>query len=344
MQKSETDKRIKIPFHIHPYLFEKKQHAVEKTDEKGRKRRYLYGISSGMKLDGVGERMTGRCVKGMQTQAESGEVLLYPGPHGVDTMNDIGRLVESQITPGGDWVTTYRLYDQHDGFNPGGEKLEKANTLWKQVNGLPPYEDPKQYGFSIEGYIPAGGILEMSDTGQRVIDWVDLDGVIVTPRPAYEDSFAKAVWKALDILPPQKKVIETENIKATFLSLIQDGERERNFYNESYRLENARDEMIEKIMSRGIQVQDRLIIVFDEYRNAMIQLILEYRDVFQRPNDQSLPEKGSVDVAKMQKLRVFKTIHDQMQALLVMKQNKQRSKDRGRKRKHGPRGRRKNTG
>lgn len=331
-----SDNRIHIPFHIHPYLFEQQQHAVEKTDKQGRKRRYLYGISSGMKTDGTGERMTGRCIKGMQEQANSGEVLLFPGPHGVDQTDDIGRLVESQITPGGDWVTTYRLYDEYDGFDPGSKTLEKANKLWKQVCGIKPYETAAQKGFSIEGYIPDNGILEMSNDGKRVIDWVDLEGVIVTPRPAYEDSILKAVYKALDILPPEKANTEIEQIKVTFSKLLQDGERERNFYTQQYKLDEVRDEMISKIMARGVQIRDRLVIVFDEYKNAMIQLILEYRDVFNQQVDQSPLDGGSVNVAKAQRLRVYKGIHDHLQTLKLMfekKGNKQqrRTKDRERR-------------
>lgn len=340
------DSRIHIPFHIHPYLFEQQQHAVEKTDNQGRKRRYLYGISSGIKTDGAGERMTGRCIKGMQEQANSGEILLYSGQHGVDHTDDIGRLVESSITPMGDWVTTYRLYDEYDGFDPGSKTLEKANKLWKQVTGQPPYEHPMQKGFSIEGYIPDDGILQMSENGKRVIDWVDLEGVLVTPRPAYEDSILKAVYKALDILPPERANSEMEEIKVTFSKLLQDGERERNFYTQQYKLDEVRDEMITKIMSRGVQIRDRLVIVFDEYKNAMIQLILEYRDVFNQQTDQSLLDGGSVDVARLQKSRVYKSIHDQLQTLKLMFEqkgnNKQRRKNRER-RTNGNRATGKNT-
>ena len=128
--------RIHIPFHCHPYGFEKKLHAVTKDDGEGRQRRYLVGITSGMKTDGHGERMTKRCVDKMQTQAKSGEVLLYEGQHGVNYTNDIGRLVESDITEAGDWITTYRLYDTFDGFAEGSSTLEKADKLWRQTINL----------------------------------------------------------------------------------------------------------------------------------------------------------------------------------------------------------------
>lgn len=325
------DKRIRINFHIHPYRFEEKQHAVEKADSNNKKRRYLYGITSGMKVDGTGERMTANCIKNMQKQANSGEILLYEGQHGVTHTEDLGRLVESQITPMGDWVTTYRLYDENDDIGP--VKLERANTLWKQVNGLPPYEKALQKGFSIEGFIPDGGIIHMSDTGQRTIDKVDLDGVLVTPRPAYEDSVLLAVCKALDILPEQKRETETERIKLTFSSLLEDDERERNFYTQSYKLEEMRDDLIEKIMTKGIQVKDRLEIVFDEYKNLMIQLLMDYKDIFsQIPADQPAIDMGSVDIAKMktQRLKLWKHMNDLITQFYGVKKSIKRSKSNGR--------------
>ena len=50
---------------------------AEHTDSEGKKRRYLKGCSSGMKVDGHGERMTKNCIKNMQEQAKSGNILLY---------------------------------------------------------------------------------------------------------------------------------------------------------------------------------------------------------------------------------------------------------------------------
>jgi len=264
----KTDKGIHIPFHIHPFLFDLQQHAVEKTDESGNKRRYLYGISSGMKKDGTGERMTKECIDDMQLQANSGEILLYPSPHGVRDIDDIGRLVESTITPGGDWVTTYRLYDQHDGLGP--VKLENVDNLWKQINGLPPYKTPKQKGFSIEGYIPDDGIIEMSETGQRTIGKVNLDGAIVTSRPAYTDSVLTAVYKALDVLPAKRRLAETENIRGTFMNLIHDEEVKQSYYSKRYKMDEALQDTIDKIMSRGTEVQDRLNLLFGEYSQMMI--------------------------------------------------------------------------
>jgi hypothetical protein len=281
-----------------------------------------------MKIDGTGERMTKECIQDMQKQANSGEILLYPSPHGVKDIADIGRLVESQITPGGDWVTTYRLYDQHDGI--GKNKLEDIETLWRQINGLPPYKKAIQKGFSIEGYIPDGGIIEMTESGQRTIAKVNLDGAIVTSRPAYTDSVLTAIYKALDVLPPAKVYAESENIRGTFMNLLHDEEMQQSYCTKKWKLDEALQDIIEKIMSRGDQVQDRLNIAFDEYKQMMIQLLIEHRDVFYQPDDLSDPERKPVDIAKMQWVRVLKSIHDQLKSFVEIVEKRKNNKERNR--------------
>lgn len=335
---SETltkDKRIPIPFHIHPYKFEEGMHAVEKADSQGSKKRYLRGITSGLKLDGHGERMTKSCIDKMQNQAQSGNILLYEGQHGVTYTEDIGKLVDSEITPTGEWITTYRLYDESDGFEKGSSTLEKADKLWRQVNGLHPYVDtegnpkPIQKGFSIEGFIPEGGIVSMSESGQRVIDGVDLDGVLVTPRPSYSDSVITSIYKALDELTPAKRINISENIRGKFINKIEDENRKNSYYSKRFKLEDALTESIEEIMNNGSQVRDRLNLLFDEYKNMMIELLISHAGVFIRPiNQQDLPDNpGGVDVAKMQRrTRVLKNIQDQLKVLVDERSRVEKSK------------------
>lgn len=312
-----------------------KLHVVEKADNAGHKRRYLKGITSGIKTDGHGERMTKSCIDRMQVQANSGEILLYAGQHGVDHGEDLGRLVESTITPTGDWITLYRLYDEFD--NVGPVKLEKADTLWKQVNGLPPYEKPLQKGFSIEGYIPESGIVEMSETGQRVIDAVDLDGVLVTPRPSYKSSFITAVYKALDELPPSRELIVSENIRGKLLNKIHDEQLKQSWYSKRFKLEDALNESIEEIVSQGIAVNNKLKLLFDSYSQIMIDLILEHNTVFVRPIDQpDIPDDtGAVEVAKANRARVLTNIRDLVKTYAEMKVHKSVNKEKTRNVKHG---------
>lgn len=333
MSKLTKSERIKIPFHVHPYKFEEGLHAVEKADKDGKKRRYLKGITSGLKFDGHGERMTKACVQKMENQARTGSILAYEGQHGVTFTDDLGKLVESEITPTGEWITTYRLYDEMDGFEPGSRTLERADKLWRQVNGLHPYVDeegnprPLQKGFSIEGYIPEGGILEMSESGQRVINDVDLDGVLITPRPAYTDSVITAIYKALDELTPQKKITISENIRGKFINKIEDENRKQSYYSKRYKLEDALNETIEEIMSHEVQVRDRLNLLFDEYKQMMIELLVGHVGVFIRPKDQpDIPEEGAVDVAKMQRMRLLKSIEGQLKGFLDVKSEIYKSK------------------
>jgi hypothetical protein len=265
---------MKIKFNFHPYNFENKLHAVEKA-EGGRKRRYLKGVSSGSKIDGHGERLSENCIKSFQSQAASGDILLYEGLHGVNFVDDIGKLVNSEITPEGDWLTEYRLYDELD--NMGPVTLEKTDKLWKQIVGLPPYKTPKQKGFSIEGEIPDGGILTVSETGKRVMDNVVLDGVVVVPRPAYQDSVAHAVYKALGLDAPQavRKSL-TNNLRDAI-----DGEEKKDIYfKRRWQIDEALNEEIEKIMTSNENSNEKLEILFDEYKGLMLDLISSSADYF----------------------------------------------------------------
>ena len=271
----------RISFKFHPRDFEHSQHAVEKT-EGGRKRRYLYGISSGMATDLHGERMTEACIKSFHEQANSGDILLYEGQHGVDYTDDIGILVSSEITPMGDWMTGYRLYDEDDGFEPGSNTLEKSDKLWKQVNGFSPYKKPKQKGFSIEGDIPDGGILHVNESGQRTMNDVHLDGVVVVPRPAYRSSIASAVYKALKLIPPDVQEKTREMYKNTLRDRIQGVESQSNYYQKKNTIENSLEDAIVDILQEnrfGTQ-REQLDILFDEYKRLMIDLILQHEAVY----------------------------------------------------------------
>lgn len=276
----------KISFKFHPNDFENKAHAVEKA-EGGKKRRYLRGVSSGMATDLHGERMTEACIKSFHDQATSGDVLLYEGQHGVDYTDDIGKLVNSEITAVGDWMTEYRLYDEDDEVGPN--TLEKADKLWKQVNGLPPYTRPKQKGFSIEGDIPDGGIMHVNESGQRVMNDVHLDGVVVVPRPAYGSSIASAVYKALQIVPPEVAEKVRKEYKNALQDRIQGIESQSNYYQKKSTIENGLEESIADILQTdhfGTE-REKLEILFDEYSGMMIDLILQHEVVFKGMSAQS---------------------------------------------------------
>lgn len=266
----------RIAFHFHPNDSSGVWY-VEK-EESGKKRRYLEGVSSGLNVDGAGERMTEKAIKGFHDQASAGDVTLYAGRHGVDFTDDIGKLVHSEILPNGDWLTRYRLFDEADGFAPGGTTLEKCNKVWLKVNGLPPYQKQKKMGFSVEGVIPDNGILNVDGTGKRVMDSVELDGVVLVPRPAYKDSVARAVYKALDLMLPGDMA---SGLRQSLASQVAEKIERDEYYRQYYALQGAMDEKVHQIMLTGSPERaDQLRTLFGEYADLMVELIMRSEAVF----------------------------------------------------------------
>jgi hypothetical protein len=288
--KSKVDTGRPISIHFHPFEYEKNAHAVEKS-ENGMKRKYLFGVSSGLMRDGHGERMTENCIKSMMEQGNSGNVLLYAGLHGVNFVDDLGILAESTINKSGEWVTGYRLYDEYDSDSIGKETVEKAQKLWSQVNGLLPYKKPIQKGFSIEGVVPEDQILnkKINPDGtwsNRVINDIILDGTVVVNRPAYQDSVVTAIYKCLQEYSPESVGHIQTKYKSLLSTAIEERESERNFYQRFFELNSVLEEKISDIMkipeSDG-RIQQRLDILFDEYKTLMVGLILQNAKIFQEP-------------------------------------------------------------
>lgn len=310
--RDKVEKRIS--FHLHPYQFDKRTHAVLKSDNLGRKRRYIMGVTSGMKTDGHGERMTKPCIDYMHEQAKAGTILLYEGQHGVTFTDDLGILVESYVTPMGEWVTEYRLYDEFDNFTPNSRTVERADKLWRQITGAPPYVDeegnprPLQKGFSIEGYIPLGCILHMDENGgQRVIDRVEIDGVLVTPRPAYEDSMITAVYKALGEMPPYLPAIVAREIRKSLQERISLGRKSRNYYAQRSELDDYFNDAIEEIIRNGREIEQRLDILFGEYSGVLKKLLLENVDIL-GPSDGTQKPVNTGESYRDQYISVIKNV------------------------------------
>lgn len=264
----------KVSFHFHP--FGKGEISAVEKDDSGRKRRFLRGVSSGLLQDGAGERMTEKCIKSFQDQASTGDVLLYGGRHGVDFTDDFGKLVKSEIMPGGDWMTEYRLYDELDQMGP--TTLEKADKVWRQIMGLPPYNRPKQKGFSIEGVIPDGGLQTVDGDGRRVMDSVELDGVLLVSRPAYKDSVARAVYKALGLVLPGDM---RQGLSSSISSKIKDALGRDNYYGQYFALQGALDDEIHHVMkTNSPERADQLRTLFSEYGDLMVDLTMRSEQVF----------------------------------------------------------------
>lgn len=175
---------------------------VEKSVD-GVKHRYVCGIASGTRVDQHGERLTEHCIDSIIRQCKESDILLYADIHGVKASEDIGILTDFHLDANGDWIVEFRLYDESDKVD--SKSIETADKLWKQLNGFPPYRKPRRKGFSIEGYVPdENGMVEKKENF-GIIDDIVLEGVVVVPEPAYQDSVIHAVYKALGETPEWTK-------------------------------------------------------------------------------------------------------------------------------------------
>lgn len=282
----KSAKETRIKFHFHPYEYENKNHCIEKAEGE-KKRRYLVGVASGLKLDGHNERMTENAIQDLMMQANSGTVLLYPDVHGIKASEDIGILKNAKIMPNGDWYVEFALHDGEDGI--GERKVETIDTLWRQINGEPPYPKALQKGFSIEGYIPEGGIIggETDEKGQvskRVIDKVKLDGVVLVPRPAYPTSIANAIYKALGELPYWQADIYKSKIHKSLTDRINEKKEQQNIYSAKFELQDALEEELERLMNSNklteMQKKSEMDILFDEYKKAYTDLLFSTSNIY----------------------------------------------------------------
>lgn len=304
-----------ISFHFHPHDWENKNHVIVK-DESGSKRRYLAGVSSGLKIDAHGERMTKNCIKSFMDQANSGNVLLYADVHGIKASDDIGILTKAEILFDDNWYTEFRLYDEKDGV--GQYKLEKIETIWKQLNGIKPYKKPMQKGFSIEGVIPDEAIVynSIGDQDRSVIDDVQLDGVVIVPRPAYTDSVATAIYKALGEITPQRQ----ESLRSSLVENLQLEKIENEYYKKRWEYQDALEKTIEKVMTKkNNNKQEELNLIFEEYKNLMIELIVSSASMFVDSQPIDLPTQRIEDNTVLEndksKVELYKSLVTELKKL-----------------------------
>lgn len=289
-------------------------YSVEKSDDSGQKRRYLSGIASGVFVDGHGERMTEHCIESFHRQAKSGDILLYEGLHGVNFTDDIGKLVDSEITPQNEWLVTFRLYDSLD--NMGAATLENADKVWRQASGLPPYTKPKVRGFSIEGDIPEGGIISADSDGRRVMDDVKLDGVVLVNRPAYQASVAYAVYKALDIVPPWNV---RKSLKNSLETKANAAEAKEQYWQKYYQLQDALDSEVKRIMQSSSEPRNELSDLFVEYSNMIVDLIMDYPQMYSEYSEVS--DDQTVQKSQARTLSVLKALESNLRLYKEIKSN-----------------------
>lgn len=170
-----------------PYKIQRNDQGFVTRENEGR--RYVYGISSGPKEDSHGTTATPETIKQFHEQAQSKNIKLFAhDEHESSSLLDIGILTGSKILDDGSWWTEFRLYDEDDPVDR--ESKEISNKLWLQLNGLPPYNHPEDFGFSIDG---RGKIMKVN--GREYLSDIDLDGVYVVKHPSYSESTVMAIQR-----------------------------------------------------------------------------------------------------------------------------------------------------
>jgi hypothetical protein len=303
---TEAPGRRPIQVHLRPFDFEHGRHAVEK-DVGGRRRRYMVGVVSGTREDAHGERVTPNCIASLSRQARQGDVLLYPDLHGIRASEDIGILDSFRVEPNGDWYVEFRLYDESDGV--GADKVSRIDTLWKQVNGLPPYRKPRRKGFSIEGYVPEEKVV-LRET-QKAIDDMVLEGVVLVPEPAYQDSVAHAVYKALGIESPWAV---RKSMRSGLRAALKGRDARDCYERERWRLDSVRDDLVRKAMSgpEG-ERESRLRALFDEYRDLMVEVIMNSQALFAEADVGPGPDEASPYSALPSRGEVLRRLEAELQ-------------------------------
>lgn len=247
---------------------EKYAYEIKKDSGKGNPGRYLVGISSGQEIDAHGDRMTDSAIESMIKQAQEKDITLYVN-HGKDFTRDIALLTKSEKTPLGEWWTEYRLYDENDKV-PEQDKQE-ADKVWRQAMGIEPYTRPREFGFSIEGYIPddAITIMEKDSDGiaiRREISHVELDpGVSLVPKPAYTSSIATAVRKAL------------KTQKSNLAEMIAVHDQEKDYFTRKWEIDDAFRELVDLVCASDKSDDEKmqsLTEAFDSYRDMILPVLL----------------------------------------------------------------------
>jgi hypothetical protein len=327
-------KKPDISFLFNPHLDGQGICTVTKADSStpGLERRYLRGISSGPQLDQHEERMTQECIDDFMRQANEDDILLYVDLHGFGATEDIGILTKAEVLDNGDWYTEYRLFDSAD--DPGTFKLETIETVWKQMNGLPPYTKAKKRGFSIEGDIPDDGIVsaEVDEKGnliKRVLRRVDLTGVVLVPKPAYKPSVASAVYKALGEMSPKKREAVKKTIQGVLRQKVDQENAERDYYETKWKLIDALDEVITGIMKKkDTDKEEQLNVAFDEFKSMMVIAIMEAQSMFLDEDDLSNPTDGAYAVTNSENrehtIKALKSLVGPLKNLVRKKQNERK--------------------
>lgn len=242
---------------------------VEK-DAFGTETRYLEGTSSGsLFVDAHNERMSERCIKGFQKQAEE-KTIYFLHPHTDDLLtNHIGILIsdKSYVDDKNEWKTCFKIWSDNDLKNGiPKSNIDRANDFWNQITGQGVYQKPtalKQ--LSVQGLVDESKDIKYAGS-VRIIDWVELDGVSAITKGAYpQDDFtvAQKIFKQLDIKQIgilKQKIKKSDNLDEFYISEMKLEDR----------FNDAKNELLFDETLSNEEKKQRMIALLDEYREMAI--------------------------------------------------------------------------
>jgi hypothetical protein len=125
----------------------------------------------------------------------------------------------------------------------------------------------------------------MTSDGKRIIDDINLDGVVIVPKPAYKPSVANAVMKALDannVSPFSAKLASVKSYESDYMNRV--------------RIQDAFEESLQEVMkSKDEKAISRL---FEDYRSAIVKTF-NNDQILSMVNNQYDVRKSIVDELKI---------------------------------------------
>lgn len=229
------------------------KYSYEKESD-GKKKMFLAGISSGSQIDAHGDFLTKEAIEDLHKQAQEKDIPLYAN-HDRTFTDDIGVLRVSEVLENGDWYTEYELH-------PDDPEAIKA---WKQANGIDPYSRKREFGFSIEGFIPESAIRKTA-LG-REISKVEIDpGVSLVTKPAYTVSHVSAIHKALGA-----------HAKKSLKDMLKLKENTHEIHETKWDIECAFQELCALILNSSQSPEEKsqsLNEAFDQYKTEIVPVLL----------------------------------------------------------------------
>jgi len=142
--------------------------------------RYFEGVGSDTRVDRQRQRLSGEAVAKLAGQALEKQIGVKAEHRGRWT-DEFAAVVATEVLPDGSFFFRARLEKEH----PEGE------IVWGKL------QTGKKLGASIEGRLIAAHAEDAGDGPVEVIDDLEIDALVITPRPANPRTWVAAVVKSL---------------------------------------------------------------------------------------------------------------------------------------------------